>query len=270
MGEAGLDLPRRIAEAYRWHRRLGARVIETPYCHIVADPSKPDVWDCNHADAVSATRPAEIDLAFEAMEQHLAHTRWRAVHTDGFTPDPFLARLALADFRERPVTIQMAMEGEISFRGPAPDLRLVETDENWAVLAELVLANHAEGLTTGGLEIEPEVSAALVDGYRAKTPACLFHLVYEAGTAIAYAACAAAPNGLGMIEDVFTSAAYRRRGVASAMIATLSSRLRDQGCDVIFIGALAEEQAKHLYARLGFRPVSLARAWVKDTLKSAR
>jgi predicted GNAT family acetyltransferase len=73
-----------------------------------------------------------------------------------------------------------------------------------------------------------------------------------------------------MIEDVFTSAAYRRRGVASAMIATLSSRLRDQGCDVIFIGALAEEQAKHLYARLGFRPVSLARAWVKDTLKSAR
>ncbi len=120
MGET--DLPRRIAEAYRWQRRLGARVIETPYCHIVADPSKPDVWDYNHADAVSAIRPAEIDLAFEAMDQHLAHTRWRVVHTDGFTPDPFLARLAFADFRERPVTIQMALEGEIDFRGPPPGL----------------------------------------------------------------------------------------------------------------------------------------------------
>ena len=54
------------------------------------------------------------------------------------------------------------------------------------------------------------------------------------------------------------------------MIAMLIGHLREQGCGVIFIGALAEEQAKHVYARLGFRPVSLARAWVKDTLKSAR
>src|SRR5271154_1737140 len=125
MGEAGLDLPRRIGEAYRWHRRLGARLIEAPHCCIVADPTKPDVWDCNHADAVSASNAAEIDAVFEAMDRHLAHTRWRVVHTDGATPDPFLAGLAFADFRERFVTIQMALQREIGFRGASPDLRAV-------------------------------------------------------------------------------------------------------------------------------------------------
>jgi GNAT superfamily N-acetyltransferase len=261
----GGDWPLRIAQAYRWHRRLGARVIETPHCHIVADPTKPNVWDCNHADDVTARTAAEIETLFEAMDLHLAHTRWRVVHTDGFTPDPFLARLAFADFRERPVTVQMALDGDAHFRGaPPPDLRVVETDAAWAALAALARANHVEGLTTGGLEIEPETTAGLVAGYRAKSPACRFHLVYQAGTPVAYAACAAAPNGVGMVEDVFTALPFRRRGVASALIATLVARLRKDGCGVVFIGALAEEQAKGLYARLGFRPVSLVRAWVRE------
>jgi len=39
------------------------------------------------------------------MDEHLGHTPWRVVHTDCFTPDRFLARLALDDFKERPVTI---------------------------------------------------------------------------------------------------------------------------------------------------------------------
>lgn len=269
MGAA--DLPQRIAQAYRWHRRLGGRVIATPYCHIVVDPTKPDVWDLNHADAVTAQTPAEIDAVFEAMDLHLAHTRWRAVHTDGLTPDPFLAHLAFADFREKTVVIQMALQDQANFRGPPPpDFRPVDSDGDWAALAHLLRANHVEGLTTGGLEIGPEMSADIVGGYRAQTPDCRFHLVWDAGAPIAYAACGVAPNGLGIVEDVFTASAHRRRGVASAMIAALVARLRATGCDTVFLGALAEEQAKGLYARLGFRPVSLARGWVKETVKSAR
>ena len=43
----------------------------------------------------------------------------------------------------------------------------------------------------------------------------------------------------------------------------ITDRLRGSGCCTIFIGALATEQPKHLYARLGFHPVMLARAWVR-------
>ena len=84
--------------------------------------------------------------------------------------------------------------------------------------------------------------------------------------AIAYGSCAAAPNGVGMIEDLFTLPTHRRKGVATAMIVGFVDRLRAGGCDTVFLGALANEAPKQLNRRLGFEPAALARAWVKETL----
>ena len=257
------DLARTIAEAYRWQRRLGNAQITATHCHIVADPAHPEIWDSNHADDVTAQTEAEISSVFAAMDQHLGHTPWRVIHTDCFTPEAFVARLALDDFEQRPVTIQMALQGELTERGAAIDLHPVATDADWDALLELVLADHAEGRRTGGLELSPEFSAAKVAGYRAKSGAYHFHLAIQDGIAVAYGAHAAAPNGAGMIEDLFTLQSARRRGIATAMIAAFTDRLRGSGCRTIFIGALATEQPKHLYARLGFQPVTLARAWVR-------
>jgi hypothetical protein len=54
------------------------------------------------------------------------------------------------------------------------------------------------------------------------------------------------------------------------MIAAFTDRLRAAGCHTVFLGALATEHPKHLYARLGFRPVTLARAWVRRAQGSSR
>ena len=107
-----------------------------------------------------------------------------------------------------------------------------------------------------------QFSLAMVASYRAKSDEQHFHLAMADGLAVAYGAYAVAPNGVGMIEHIFTLPAARRRGVASAMIVEFARRLRRDGCRTVFLGALAGELAKHLYARLGFRPVGLARAWV--------
>jgi GNAT superfamily N-acetyltransferase len=254
---------RMIADAYRWHRRLGNREIAAAHCHIVADPARPEVWDANHADAVTARTEAEIESVFAAMTEHLGHTPWRVVHTDAFTPDAFLARLALDGFEEQPVTIQMALEDEITQRGAPIDLRLVAEDGDWQALLGLVLADHAEGRRTNDLELSPAFSAAVVAGYRAKSSACHFHLVLRDGRPVAYGAHAAAPNGAGMIEDLFTLPSARRQGITTAMIAAFADRLRSAGCHTVFLGALASEDPKHLYARLGFRPVTLTRSWVR-------
>ena len=257
------DLARIIAEAYRWQRRLGNAVTALPHCHVVTNPAFPDVWDANHIDEVTAETPDEIDAVFAALGTAFANTSWRVVHTDRFTPDAFLARLALADFAERPTTIKMALEGELTDRGADVELRPVASDDDWKALLELIRADHAEGRTTGGLDLSPEFRASMAASFRAKSPAYQFHLTMKNGVPVAYGAFVAAPNGAGMIEDLFTAPSARREGVATGMIAAFADRLRAVGCKPIFLGALATERPKSLYARLGFRPVTLTRAWVR-------
>lgn len=258
------DLARRIAEAYRWQRGLGNSAVAAPHCHIVANPARPEIWDANHADAVTAQSPDEIDAVFAAMDRHLGHTRWRVVHTDCFTPDGFLARLAFEDFAERPVTIQMAQQGDLADRGVPIALRAVTDEADWAALHRLVRADHIEGFRVGDLNLSPEISAAMVADYRAKSGPCHFHLALSAGEPVAYGAYAAAPQRVGMIEDLFTLPSARRRGIATAMIAAFTDRLRSAGCRTVFLGALAAERPKRLYARLGFHPVMLTRNWVRE------
>ena len=257
------NLAHTIAEAYRWQRRLGHRALAAAYCHIVSDPAQPDVWDSNHADEVTAQTQHEIDSVFMAMDEHLGHTPWRVFHTDCFTPDTFLARLALDDFNEQFVTIQMALQGDLTDRGAPVALRPVGDEADWEALLRLARVDHDEGYRTGGLDLPPAFSAAIVAGYRAKSSANHFHLAMLDGAPVAYGAYAAAPNGAGMIEDLFTLPAARRRGIATGMIAAFTDRLRAAGCHTVFLGALAAEQPKHLYSRLGFRPAMLAGTWVR-------
>jgi GNAT superfamily N-acetyltransferase len=254
------EIARIVGEAYRWQRRLGNTVLSAPHCHIVADPARPEVWDCNHADEVTAGTDAAIDAVLAAMDLHLHHTPWRVVHTDGFTPDTFLARLALEDFAERPVTIQMVLRGELNARGPEVELRPVTSDANWDALRTLARADHVEGRRSANLDLLPEFTQRLVTAYRAKSGAYHFHLAIKDGLPIAYGAFAAAPNGAGMIEDLFTLPSVRRQGIATAMIAAFTDRLRAAGCHTIFLGALSTEPPKRLYRKLGFDPVGLSRS----------
>jgi GNAT superfamily N-acetyltransferase len=198
------------------------------------------------------------------MDLHLSHTPWHVIHTDGFTPDAFLARLALEDFEERPLTIQMVLRGELSDRGPKVVLRPATSDADWDALQELVRADHIEGQRTSGLDLSPEFTRKFVAAFRAKNSAYHFHLAIKDDMPTAYGAFAAAPNGAGIIEDLFTLPSARRQGLATAIIAAFTDRLRQAGCHTIFLGPLASEPPKRLYRRLGFHPVGLARSWVKD------
>ncbi|HEX9168878.1 MAG TPA: GNAT family N-acetyltransferase, partial [Roseiarcus sp.] len=252
------SVARLVAETYRCQRRLGANVIPAPCCTIVANPAHPDVWEANHADDLTARTDKETQAVFSAMDRHLRHTPWRVIHTDCFTPDAFLARLAL-DFDERFVAIQMALEGDLAARGARLKLRPVVDAADFDALLRLVILNHGERQVIDGLRLPPEFSAAMVDVYRSKRDAYRFHLAIKEGVPIAYGGCAAAPNGVGMIDDLFTLPSERRRGIITGVIAAFVDQLRAKRRHTIFLGALTNDRPKHLYARLGFRPVTLTR-----------
>lgn len=258
------DVSRLIADAYRWQRRLGHNVIETSYCGIVADPARPDLWDANHADAVIAEDDAAIDAVLAAMDTHLAHADWRVVHTDCFTSERFLARLAYLGFDERPVVIQMVCNRLEPTTRAEIEIVAVREQRDWDMLADLVMADVGEGKRTGHLDLNSGLVDDMVGNYRLKAPDYRFHLALHDGRAVGYGAMALAPNGMGMIEDLFTLQSARRRGIASTLIAHLDRKLRAVGAKSAFLGAVAEEEAKSLYHALGFRPVMLTRCWVKN------
>jgi GNAT superfamily N-acetyltransferase len=256
---------RQIIEAYRWQRCLGNRTIFLPEARIVSNPDRPDVWDANHIDSVTASEPEAITQLLADADRHLVHCRWRVVHTDCFTPDAFTARLALDGYEEQRPVIQMALEGRV--RAPAvTDLVPVNDEGNWQALAALIRADHIEGARTEGKTFSQEFTDSVVANNRAKSAAYHFHLTYRGDEPVGYGALAVAPNGVGMIEDLFTLPVYRRQGLASGMIAAFAEQLAARGCRCIFLGAQMGEQARHLYAKLGFQPLLLTRSWVREAV----
>lgn len=72
------------------------------------------------------------------------------------------------------------------------------------------------------------------------------------------------PDGLGLIENLFTLSDQRGRGLMSSFIVAAAARLRAAGCDAVFLDAHARDTPKRLYARLGFQPVAVTRTWARQ------
>jgi len=146
---------------------------------------------------------------------------------------------------------------------PQVVIRPVTSDGDWLSLRRLVLIDHAEGARTQA-SLNETVSDGIVASYRAKTGACQFFVLDYDGEPVAYGSGINAPNGMGMVEDLFTLPEFRGRGFASSVIAHCVQYCRERGADQILIGSHASESPKKLYRKLGFEPVFLTREFIKE------
>lgn len=252
-----------LAEAHDWCEALGHASAPARHCRLVTDPAHPEVWSANHASGVRAAASDAIEETLADIEAAFAHSPYRVVDADAFTPPSFLARLALDGWQEQPAVILMTLEGALApVRAPPLALGAVETAEDWTELRRLHDLDLSEGARTGAAH-SAAVAEGLYQGMRKKADAGRIFLARLDGRACAYAMALPAPGGFGLIDDVFTDPEFRRRGVASALIAHGVAYLRDAGRKITFLTALASDRPKMLYARLGFRPDMLARRWIR-------
>ena len=257
------DLLARATTACAWYNSFGHTVVEAANCAFVVDPEHPTVWSSNHAFGVTASTPEQIDGVLAQTAQQLAHCSHHVVATDCFTPPAFIARLLLDDFRELTPVVQMALQAGLApVRSSLAHIRPVQSEEDWPTLYALVEADHREGARTDGV-MDAAVTRGIVDGYRKKAGPCQFFLAEMEGRPCAFGAAIVCPNGLGVVEDLFTLPQYRRRGACSALIARCVDHARAAGAGPMLIGARATDGPKHLYARLGFAPLFVARDFVK-------
>src|SRR5262249_39956282 len=258
-----MDIVGRGCTAYAWQLALGHDTVRDPLCCLVWDRAHPDVWDANHVSEVRARTAADIDQVLQRADETFGHCRHRFFIVDPLTPAAFVARLALDDYRELTPTIQLVLEGPLRTHPRDLDLRPVNTEANWQCHYTLLRHDHTEGARTHGGTIPVEVTQGMVAGYRQKAPAYQFFLAREDGVDCAYGAGVFCDNGIGIVEDLFTLPAFRRRGIATAIIARAIAHVRQQGAEQILIGAHATEPPKRLYAALGFAPVCVTREYIK-------
>lgn len=258
------DLAKRACETYYFHAAIGMDVTTQSFCSSIQDADRPYVWDLNRIFGITAQTAQEIDQAMAFAEARRQALGYAYISASPFTAPAVIARLAFDDYREETPVIQMVLQAPLKAIHPAGySLQPVTSDTDWQRLYELVLTDHSEGARTRGKKVEAHVTRGMVDGYRRKTGPCRFFLASIDDTPCAYGSATIAPNGMGMVEDLFTLPAFRRRGLASALIADCVDHLRHNGCIDILIGSLATEPPKALYQKLGFQPVCVTRSFMK-------
>ena len=242
-------------------RLLGSAPVRAGGAAIVVTPDSPNVWDANFA---LPDTDADPDKLMTTLDEAMVHSDWRVVVADALTGPDMEAALALAGYTPGVTTIEMLAPSPISSTHPLPaiSLRAVDSEEDWSAMIPLVRADHVEGKRTGNLS--DSVSDGLIAAMRRRAVACDYSFIVLDGTNIGYGMTANCPSKLGLIEELFTLPEARGRGVMSAFLVMAAERLRAQGCDGVFLDAHADGTPKVLYARLGFRPVSITRKWVRD------
>lgn len=257
------EIVERVCTAFAWQRALGNDITRTDLAWLVTNRADPNVWDANHVSQVRARTAAEIENVLASANDALRHCAHRLFVVDPLTPPAFAARLALEDYRELTPTLQLVLSGTLRVTPARVALRPVHSEDDWHCLHGLVQQDHGEGARTHGSVLSDDVTRGIVASYRRKAPAYQFFLAQQDGVDCAYGAGVLCDNGLGMIEDLFTLPALRRRGIASAVIAHAVAHLRAHGAAEVLIGAYTTGAPKRLYAALGFAPVCLTREYIK-------
>jgi GNAT superfamily N-acetyltransferase len=258
-----VDLVERVCAAYSRQRALGHQSACDALCRVVSDERHPQLWAANHVSAVRARTHAEIAEVMHRAELAFAHCEHRLFVVDPLTPAPFVAALAQDDYNELTPTILLALEGQLRRAPRELDIRPVTSEDDWASIERLVAEDHSSAVRSQGRALPPEVTRAMVASYRSKVPDCQFFVARIGRLDCAYGAGVWCGDGIAVIEDLFTLPAYRRRGVATALIARAIAHVQARGASTVLIGAHATERPKRLYAALGFVPLCLTREYIR-------
>lgn len=247
---------------------LGNEVVVTPGARFVRNPGCGRIYDANHATAIRAGTEVEIAEVLRRADELFSEIDHRTFKVDPRTPTGFEGRLLLDGYTGS-AELQLLLEGDLDARPPAidtatVDIRTVASDADWDAVARLTRLDHEEEAQKANREpVAPVVTAQMVATKRVKAPDLTFFLASIDGVDCAFFSSWPGANGVGKVEDLFTVPAFRRRGVATALIAHAVADARSRGAGPVLIGADPDDSPKHMYAAMGFRPLCVLRSYTR-------
>ena len=255
------ELVERSVSAFLGYLELGNTVIRGEWCTIVRNDDWPSVTDSNHVASVRARTSEEVEEAFREIADRLSTATYSAFRIDPLTAPAVEARLLADDYRSG-TDLHLVLSGPIQPVSAAAevDIRPVATEADWETLFALKRADHAESSP----DRPDDLSRALSLAKRAKAPDVTYFLASADGVDCAFFSSWPGNNGVGIVEDLYTSPEFRRRGIASALLSHAASHARGLGADHLVISADPTDSPKDLYRSVGFAPLFVIRGYWKD------
>ena len=243
------DLARALDAGNAW-LELGCDVIDTAHARIVRSPL--DVaHPFGYVLRITASAPDEIRAFFADVERELAGCERVDYRIDPSTPAPFEARLALEGYACQPLLL-MLLEGELNGSVTEHDLRRVDTDDTWRDWFALNAVNRPE---------DDSVARAR----RLKCPPLRYWQAYIDDHPAGFFSSWEGIDGIGVTENLHVLEAYRRRGIATALVHRCVADARARGAGAITLGCNPDDWPKRWYARLGFSPIGMARIYASPS-----
>ena len=256
-------LTRRAVKVNWRHLALGHEVFEADGATFVRNTSLPGIYDANFVFGISASDPEDIDRLLARARLEYAHAERVTFRVDPFTPPAFEARLVLEGY-SRTEAIVLVLEGPVRGRPRTVDILPIASDLAWNEYAELKRSDWREhaariGLGPGSIAI----ADALIRSNMVKCSPVEYVMAYQDGRPVGFCSMWEGLEGMGQVEDLFVHPAYRRRGIATALIDTCVERMRARGTGPVMIVADATDTPKDMYVALGWSPVAICRQYGK-------
>jgi GNAT superfamily N-acetyltransferase len=226
----------------------------------VRDARNPRIYDSNHARLVR-TDEAGVEALLGAVEAELSARGHRAsIRLDPLSGPPSLeARLAFEGW-EREEGILMTLKGDL--RSPVRELciRQAESDAEWADYLSLRLSDD-------GAAWVKSVGDQWV-GYMRRKKLRVRTWLASRGDRTVGCFSEFVEGDLGLLEDLYVHPAARLQGVATRLLAHCVGEARKRGARTVFLTARAADTPKHMYAKMGFRPVAITQNWLAPTSRA--
>jgi len=240
---------------------LGHEVFDADGARFVRDRRLPDIWEANRICTVTAASPAAIDRLLARAECEYAGFGHRRFDLDFTTPPAVEARLVLEGYRAREFLV-MALEGQWQGRSAVADIRACDDAEAWAAYDALKREDWRESARRLGLS-EGRVGGQMVDSHRRRCPPARYWLAWADGAPRGFVSAWEGTDGVGQVEDLFVHPEARGRGLAAALIRYGVAECRRAGAGPVVIVADADDTPRLAYARMGFQPVAVTRAYLR-------
>ena len=232
---------------------------------FVRNRSIPDKYYANHVEQVSASTPEEIARLSVRIEVEFEGYRHRCSYVDRETPTEFEAWLLMEGY-QRTDSLVMVLTDELRGAPKPHEIGLVETDADWQALLDLIDLADREFDASAPATVcgrESDARNRRIEAMQSISPPVRYWLAYAEDGPRAFFSSWTSSDGIGVIDDLYTHPDYRHRGLATALVHHCVADVQARGAGPVVLEVDPADTPKHMYAAMGFRPLSVSHEYLK-------